>query len=170
VEQASVRSDELTPDSDGRLIVAPRPYIEPAPVGRHDAVCVDYINEPQVMLNGYLTNCVRLVWQLSVRTSCGMRHIVSRRFAKRMTHNAGLRMCLERWRGKAFTGKESSEVYLEAYIGRPCLLTIAHDTWKNGTTWVDVVQVEPWDWDVKRHALEAEGYVRRCDRTLRGRA
>ena len=99
---------------------------EQAPVGTHVAVCVHLIDrgtqtsefyknsKPQILLGFELVN---------EKNAKGENFIIWRKFTNSMFETAGLRLMIERWRGKSFANQEEADAFdTRKLVGQPCLV------------------------------------------------
>lgn len=63
--------------------------------------------------------------------------IISRELTLSMYTESHLRQLLESWRGKALTADEAENFELTSILGKPCMLTVVHNTGKDGRTYAN---------------------------------
>lgn len=139
---------------------------QPAPVGVHQAVCVDVVDLGilEVTYKGETKkqHKVNLAWQLSELRDDGKPFLVFKRYTLSLSEKANLRKDLESWRGRKFTRDEEMGFDVESIIGANCLLNITHNQ-TGDKTYANVVSIMPL---VKgMPTLSAKDYVRKADRT-----
>lgn len=59
-----------------------------------------------------------------------------------MSKKSNLRPMLEGWRGKVFTDEEAADFDVRSVLGKPCMLSIIHET-RNGNTYANINAVMP---------------------------
>lgn len=135
-----------------------QPRIPLAPEGRWAAVFVDWYDDGIQEIHGQYVPCIKLIWQLECRRADGRRHLVSQRYHRTMSHHSKLRLMLERWQDARFTDLEVKwGVDLTTWWKRPCYITVKHCDWRPNLPWVQVAEVEPWDYREPRQPLQPEG-------------
>ena len=117
----------------------------PPPQGTHLAICYRLIDLGTQMIEWKGTKKtqrkVMISWELpgelmTEGEKAGQPFAISRRYTWSMSDKATLRHDLEAWRGRAFTEADFSgpnRFNAKNIIGKPCLLTIVHDTRENNT-------------------------------------
>jgi hypothetical protein len=94
----------------------------PAPVGAHQAVCVDVIDKGivEVTYAGKTKkqHKISLAWQIDETRDDGKRFLVYKRYTLSLNEKATLRKDLESWRGKAFTRDEEMGFDVEQVLRR----------------------------------------------------
>jgi hypothetical protein len=118
----------------------------PAPVGAHQAVCVDVIDKGivEVTYAGKTKkqHKVSLAWQIDETRDDGKRFLVYKRYTLSLNEKATLRKDLESWRGRAFTRDEEMGFDVEQVIGANCLISVQHNV-SGDKTYANVVAVMP---------------------------
>lgn len=118
----------------------------PAPVGAHQAVCVDVIDKGivEVTYAGKTKkqHKVSLAWQIDELRDDGKRFLVYKRYTLSLNEKATLRKDLESWRGKPFTRDEEMGFDVEQVIGANCLVSVQHNV-SGDKTYANVVAVMP---------------------------
>lgn len=141
----------------------------PAPVGAHQAVCVDVIDKGivEVTYAGKTKkqHKVSLCWQIDELRDDGKRFLVYKRYTLSLNEKATLRKDLESWRGKAFTRDEEMGFDVESVIGANCLLSVQHNHVAD-KTYANVVAVMPIAKGMTK--IAATEYVREQDRQETG--
>lgn len=137
----------------------------PAPVGVHQAVCVDVVDLGvlEVTYKGETKrqHKVNLAWQLNEDRDDGKPYLVFKRYTLSLHEKAGLRKDLESWRGRKFTRDEEMGFDLETVIGANCLLNITHNQ-VGDKTYANVSSVSPLMKGMPQ--MEARDFVRKVDR------
>ena len=104
----------------------------PAPVGVHQAVCVDVVDLGvlEVTWAGQTKkqHKVKVVWQIEELMASGKPFLVSNRYTLSLHEKSRLRADLQAWRGRPFTEDELHRFDLETLIGVNCLLNVIHKT------------------------------------------
>jgi len=59
-----------------------------------------------------------------------------------MSKKSTLRKHLESWRGRQFTDEEASAFDISAILGKPCMITVVHET-KGGETYANITNIAP---------------------------
>lgn len=154
----------LAKDSGGSAFV-------PAPVGNHQAVCVDVIDNGMVANTLFpnkdgspkMQHKITVVWELDEDMEDGRRFVVQKRYTNSLSEKATLRHDLESWRGRPFDEQELMGFDVERLLGASCLLNVVHKAGSKGGTFANVASVSPL---VKGMAkMQPKGdYVRVCDR------
>ncbi len=125
---------------------------DPVPAGSHVAICTRVIDlgtqktewKGQAKLR---RECV-IAWEL-----CNEKKVFkpergeepyfsSKKYGVSLNEKATLRADLESWRGRQFTAEELEGFDITSIVGKPCLLTIVHNTDK-GNTYANVKGVSP---------------------------
>ena len=125
---------------------------KPVPKGTHLAICTLVVNmgvqpskfyEPQAKTYlGFELPNERLLW----RDSKGFEHSgpmrIGQQYTKSLSPKSNLRKDLESWRGSAFTKEELAGFDYSDFLGKACMLTIAHhETEKK--TYANIIAVAP---------------------------
>lgn len=116
---------------------------KPAPAGTHLAVCVQVIDLGQQFSQFYgkLQHKVLLAWELPDEPNeQGEPFMIYGRYTVSLGKNAKLRAQLEAWRGRAFTPEELKGFELKNILGKPCMLSVAHNE-NEGNTYANVQAV-----------------------------
>jgi hypothetical protein len=124
----------------------------PAPVGVHQAVCVD-IEDLGMVQSTFLDDKtglpkvqhkIKVYWQISERRDDNKRFVLSKRYTLSLHEKASLRHDLEAWRGRAFTEDELRGFDVETVMGANCLLNVQHRQSADKTrTYANVVSIMP---------------------------
>lgn len=117
----------------------------PPPAGTHLAVCYRFVDlgTQETEFNGQKKHQrkVLLGWELPDELmEDGKPFMVQKRYTWSMSEKANLRADLESWRGRAFEEKDFGTFNIKNVLGKPCVLTIVHDT-KNGKTYANIAAV-----------------------------
>lgn len=137
----------------------------PAPVGVHQAVCVDVIDKGilEVTYAGKTKkqHKITLAWQIDECRDDGKRFLVFKRYTLSLNEKATLRKDLEGWRGKPFTRDDEMGFDVESVIGANGLVNIQHNT-VGDRTYANVVSIMPLVKGMSR--IVATDYIREQDR------
>ncbi len=128
------------------MVVVRKPDVEYEPVssGSHHAVCYAVIDLGVQYNATYEKNVpkIRIMWELvnELTEFDGeeKRRVLSKEYTRSLGERSHLRKDLENWRGKAFSDEELLGFDLAHILGKNCLLTVIHDTGKNGNTYANV--------------------------------
>ena len=119
----------------------------PPPAGTHLAVCYRFIDlgTQETEFNGQKKHQRKVLvgWELpDEMMEDGKPFIIQKRYTWSMSEKANLRADLESWRGKSFEDKDFGPggFNIKNVLGKPCVLTIVHDT-KNGKTYANIAAV-----------------------------
>lgn len=139
----------------------------PAPVGVHQAVCVDVVDLGvlEVTWGGQTKkqHKVKIVWQIEELMETGKPFLVSNRYTLSLHEKSRLRADLQAWRGKPFTEDESQRFDLETLIGVNCLLNVIHKTSeKSGAVFANIAAIMPLKKGMPK--IVASNYRRVIDR------
>lgn len=115
----------------------------PAPIGAHQAVCVDVIDKGLMDTPWGQKRKIDIRWQISEDMENGKPFLVTKRYTASLNEKANLRKDLESWRGKAFTEAELEEFDVDVLIGVNCLVNVIHNTDPKGRVWANVQTVTP---------------------------
>lgn len=139
---------------------------EPAPVGVHQAVCVDVVDLGvlEVTYAGQTKkqHKVNLAWQISEDREDGKPFLVFKRYTLSLHEKAGLRKDLESWLGRKFGRDEELGFDVESVIGKNCLLNVTHNQ-QADRTYANVVSIMPLQKNMP--TMTSRDYVRKVDRT-----
>ncbi len=139
----------------------------PAPVGVHQAVCVDIEDLGKIESKfldertgkNKIQHKVKVYWQIEELRDDGKRFVLSKRYTLSLHEKAALRHDLEAWRGRAFTEDELQGFDVESVLGANCLLNVQHRLSDDKTrTYANVVSIMPLVKGMPK--LVDEGYVR----------
>lgn len=145
----------------GHVVDDAPPARECPPDGLHDAVLVDWRDEPNAWHNGRQSSCIQLYWQIAPRDAHARRFIVQKRFHKTLSGNSVLRRWLETWQQKPFSYAERRiGVWLEMWVGLPCQVEVRSFPLADGRMWTNVDALMAWNFAHPRRPLEAEQYRR----------
>jgi hypothetical protein len=110
------------------------------PAGTHLAVLFQLVDlgTQQVTYEGKTkaVRQVKLVFELhgeEAKLSDGRPMAISKTFSRSGHEKSGLRLFMEKWRGKKFTDEEIAEFDFRTMLGKPCLLNVVHKDMTNGT-------------------------------------
>lgn len=153
--------------NDNEIILSQEQLLEPAPEGRHPAICVDIVpvGKEETEYNGQkkMQEKVVLVFQVfpedGSKDSEGQPFRAENKFTASLAPKAILRLKLEKWRGRDFTNDELKSFNLAKLKGVPCWLSILH----NGN-FANVVDIEAYLTDAGRPITpipQAQNYTRR---------
>lgn len=109
----------------------------PAPAGTHVAVCFGLVDLGTQVSNyeGRETkrHQVWLWWELADETTEDGKPVTVGGFYTMSLHEKStLRKTLESWRGRSFTPDELNGFHLSNILNKPCMLSIIHETKKDG--------------------------------------
>jgi hypothetical protein len=139
---------------------------QPAPVGVHQAVCVDVIDlgvlETTWQGQTKKQHKVNLAWQINEDRDDGKPFLVFKRYTLSLHEKAGLRKDLESWRGRKFTRDEEMGFDVETVIGANCLLNVTHNN-VGDKTYANVVSIMPLAKGMP--TMSPRDYVRKVERT-----
>lgn len=139
---------------------------QPAPVGVHQAVCVDVIDlgvlETTWQGQTKKQHKVNLAWQINEDRDDGKPFLVFKRYTLSLHEKAGLRKDLESWRGRKFTRDEEMGFDVETIIGANCLLNVTHNN-VGDKTYANVVSIMPLAKGMPQ--MSPRDYVRKVERT-----
>lgn len=140
----------------------------PAPVGVHQAVCVDVVNLGKSIseFKGKKTEVhkVQIIFQTEDKNpDTDKRFLVSHFLNLTLNEKGKMRPFLENWRNKKFTEEEIKQGFdLERLIGANARIQVLH----NDKGYADISSIQPIGKNDTK--LEPEDYVRRADRTENG--
>ena len=110
------------------------------PAGTHLAVLFQLIDlgTQQVTYEGRTKDVrqVKLVFELhgdDAKLPDGRPMAISKTFSRSPHEKSGLRLFMEKWRGKKFTEEEINEFDFRTMLGKPCLLNVVHKEGKDST-------------------------------------
>jgi hypothetical protein len=116
------------------------------PAGSHAAVCTmvadlglqntAYMGKPKLQQKVYIRFQVpaeRVEWEKDGQTHEGPMSI-GKTYTASLSEKANLRKDLESWRSRQFTQDELAGFELFNIIGKPCLISVVHDTGEDGKT------------------------------------
>lgn len=114
-----------------------------APSGTHVATCYQVIDLGVQPGGQYAPKHKVLIgWELTEELmDDGRPFVVSKRYTVSLNEKANLRADLESWRGRRFTDDELKGFDLKAVLGKPCMVTVTHDTSPAGKTYANVRSV-----------------------------
>ncbi len=107
------------------------------PADNHPAACVAIVDLGTQRVDGFQgappkdTHQVYLVWELTEAKLSGTtnNHLIGHVYTLSYHEKAALRLMLEGWRGLKYP--EGEEIDLGAVLGKPCLLSVIHQTSKS---------------------------------------
>src|SRR5262245_41165771 len=113
---------------DDDIVVSADIIQEPAPEGRHPAICIDIIAlgpEEETWENRTTqTEKLAFVWQVfpedGSRQTNGLPFQIDTKVTKSINNNSRLRLMLEHWRGNPFSAEELKGFSLSKLKGAPC--------------------------------------------------
>lgn len=140
-----------------------------APVGVHQAVCVDVVDlgvEENKMYNK-VQHKIRIRWQIAELMdsgdNAGERFSISKKYTASLSEKAHLRADLVAWRGRPFTDAELQAFDLENVIGANAMLNVINEIGKtNGKTYTVVASLSPLYKGLPK--MTPDRYVREKDR------
>lgn len=138
----------------------------PAPVGVHQAVCVDVVDLGLLKVSyggkDKEQHKIYIAWQIDETDPAdGSRFVAFKRYTLSLHEKATLRKELEGWRGKPFSDDELVAFDVEKLIGVNCQINIQHKA-SNGKTYANIMSIMPLAKGMAK--LEAKEYVRAKDR------
>jgi hypothetical protein len=104
-------------------------------------VVEDYTGEPKEQ------NKVSITWELPTEHHVFNEEkgeqpcVISQELTLSMHEKSNLRRLLVGWRGKEFTEDEAAKFDITKLIGKPCLISIIHNTSKKGNTYVKISSI-----------------------------
>ena len=140
---------------------------DPHPEYEGPAVCVD-CTPPKIVQSEYgPREQFRLVFETQSLREDGKPHLVwSRGFTPSLHEKAALRTFLKQWLGRDLSAAEQAEFDTELLVGKPCLVTIVHNTGGNGEIYANIGLIRP---DRGAIPLKPSGkYIRVKDREAKG--
>lgn len=112
------------------------------PEGMHAGRCVDVIDlgwrVKTFQGKSSIKSVCALVFATGERNDQGELITISREFTLSSHEKAGLRLFMERWRGKPYTDEEAEEIDIGKMEGVPALLNIVHGKSKAGRDYATV--------------------------------
>lgn len=109
---------------------------QPCPAGSHHATCIRIIDlgtqKTEFQNEVKLQHKILIQWEIDpqgdpeMMMSDGRPYIVSKRYTASLHSKSQLSADLKSWRGRDFTPQERDAFDLKAILGKPCLLSIAH--------------------------------------------
>lgn len=119
------------------------------PAGTHIARCIKlidlgtqhdtYLGQPKILQK------IRVYWELPEELAIfndekgEEPYTISNEYTASLGEKAHLRHHLEAWRGRKFTADELKGFDLKSIVGKPCMITVVHQTSKDGTKVYDKV-------------------------------
>ena len=114
---------------------------EQTPAGTHLAICYLLADMGMQETNFGLKAKIVIGWELPFeKMSDGRPFGCSKMYTLSLNEKANLRHDLEAWRSRKFTEQELDGFELSAVLGKPCQVTIVHDT-KGDKTYSNVASV-----------------------------
>lgn len=114
---------------------------ETTPSGTHLAICYLLADLGQQETNFGMKPKIVIGWELPFEKMADGRPFgCSKMYTLSLNEKANLRHDLEAWRSKKFTDDELQGFDIRAVLGKPCQVTIVHDT-KDGKTYSNVAGV-----------------------------
>lgn len=116
---------------------------KPVPAGTHRAICTliaDMGIQPSARFKP--SRKVYIRWEIPDETTTwrdknGTEHtgpmVIGKQYTASLSEKANLRKDLESWRGRFFTESELKTFDLKAILGKPCMLSVAHNVQQNKT-------------------------------------
>jgi hypothetical protein len=143
----------------------------PAPIGVHQAVCVDVIDKGIVEViyqsQSKRQHKIDVAWQIDELRDDGKPFLVFKRYTLSLNEKASLRRDLESWRGRPFTRDEERGFDVETVVGANCLINIQHNV-RGDHTYANVISIMPLAKGMQK--LHARQYDRVKDRQLDGQS
>lgn len=146
---------------------------EKVPEGSHIARCVGIIDvgtqiiewagkekfSPKVYLKWEIPS-ERIVFTDKEGKEQNLPMTISKKYTRSLSEKAKLRPDLESWRGKAFTAEELDGFDLKNVLGVPCMLSVVHETSKDGSkVYANVASVMKLPKGMEAPAQECESVV-----------
>jgi hypothetical protein len=135
----------------------------PAPMGTHQAVCVDVVDMGLMDTQWGQKRKVDVRWQISEAMAGGKPFLVQKRYTASLHEKAVLRHDLEAWRGKAFSEDELARFDMDTLVGANCLVNVIHKQGSKGGTFANVASISPLVRGMQKMA--PRDYVREKERT-----
>ena len=133
--------------------------------GQHVAICVDFIGPWRAVddfdpKKPYLVQKCAYVWQIDEQRQDLKPFELAREFTMSFGPKANLRRFIGQWRGKEITDQEAKGqgIDLEAFVGKPGLLTVQHREKRAGGIRVEVSSIIPLPKQIG--AISASAYTR----------
>lgn len=102
---------------------------EPVPEGTHLGICYMLVDVGEQESHFGVKPQVIIGWELPEQAMDDGRPMsISAIYTNSLSSKANLRADLEGWRGRAFTDEELAGFDLRAIAGKPCLLSVKHNT------------------------------------------
>lgn len=117
------------------------------PAGGHKAICYAVIDLGSHInpFRGNIQKRVMLLWELPEETHIfdGEEKplVINKEYTLSLHENASLTKDLESWRGQPFTEEELAGFDIKKLLGAKCILSVIHNTGKNGNTYSNVASV-----------------------------
>lgn len=121
---------------------------EPTEAGTYAARCFSMVvlgthTEEYLGVKKQLTK-VRISWELPTELKVFKEgekekpQVIAKEFTLSMHEKSNLRKTLESWRGKGFTDAEAESFDITKLLGKPCMISIIHQTSKQGKNYAAV--------------------------------
>lgn len=137
--------------------------VQPAPVGMHNAVCVDVVDLGVKETQWGPKEKIQIIWEIEdIHPDFGDPFRVSSHYTLTLSEKGRLRADLESWRGRPFTEEELRGFDLEKLIGAPCMINVVHNT-AGGKTYANPKAITPLPKGMDRLEI-SETYERVKDR------
>lgn len=138
------------------------------PAGSHAAICNlvahmglqngSYMGKPKVQPKVYLRFQIpaeRIEWEKD-----GTKHegpmSIGATYTESLSEKANLRKVLEGWRSRAFTDAELAGFELFNVLGLPCMISVIHDTWEDGSTHASIQSISKMPKGMPAPVLEGD--------------
>ena len=148
----------------GLFAKAPKGDFEPAPVGLHNAVCVDVVDLGLKDTQFGPKHKLRIVFQLDATLGNGKRALVNGQFTLSSSEKSTLRQFVEAWRGRSFASRREFEMFNEEkLVGQSAMVSVIHRA-KGDDIYANINGVFP----AKVQMVNDGSYVRVKDRPADG--
>lgn len=116
--------------------------------GLHQALCNAVVDLGQQSVTWNEESKVKaqvfIRWELPTELmEDGRPMVLGRIYTNSLSKKANLRRDLEGWRGRSFTAQELDGFDLSTVLGKPCQLTVTHNT-RGDRTYANVGSIVPW--------------------------
>ena len=144
---------------------------DPVPEGSHIAICDMFVDLGLQDSRFGAKHKIYLRWQIpnltieydkdGVKTVAPM--TIGARYTLSLAEKSNLRPLLQSWRGKAFTPDELKKFDVTTVVGAPCLITVTHDTGKDGKLYANVGTVAKLPAGLPAPELQGEAIIYDAD-------